>query len=339
MAGGLKQAWYEALAMSGLARLRHRWIGTQNVAVLMYHGVTLEPLPFFNWCFLLQDEFRRQMAYLKEHVDVVPLEQALEFCRSAEQPKRPMACITFDDGYRNNFDVAFPVLREFGFPATVFLATSFVDTQEVMWDSRLFLALARTDVSELVWGGATYRVQRPDEKAGSYHQLCQALKQLPQDQLLEAIDGLVHQLVPGGGADESRRGVFEDARFQMLTRGMIHEMRDSGLIEFGAHTHRHAILAQLDEAAQRREVETSMAMIAELTGKPCSSFAYPNGQPSDYTETSKRILEEHGIDLAVTTVPGRLDPDSPPLELPRYGVGGDLSYATFQCMMHHMLLR
>lgn len=335
-AEGLKHAWYSTLAMSGLPRLKSRWIGTHNVAVLMYHGVTLESLPFFNWCFLLQDEFRRQMAYLHQHVDVVPLEQAFDQVRSGRRPERPRVCITFDDGYRNNFDVAFPVLREFGFPATVFLATSFLDTQDLMWDSRLFLAMAGTKGGEVMWGGIPYRLEGPVEKADSYHQLCQALKPLPQDELGQAIDALVAQLL-GGYGEGSERSPFDDARFQMLTSGMIHEMRDSGLVEFGAHTHRHSILARLDEASQREEIDTSIAMVAELTGKRCTTFAYPNGQPSDFTETSKRILMDHGVDMAVTTVMGGLHTGSPPLQIPRYGVGGDLSYAMFQCMVHHML--
>lgn len=293
----------------------------------MYHGVSAAPLPFHNWCFVTADAFRQQMAYLKRHVDVIPLADAL----APRASSRPAAVITFDDGYRNNFDVALPILREFELPATVFLTTGLVGSADTVWDGRLYLALCETDRSQLDWEGASYRWQSPAELAGTFRALKNALKEYAGDPLQDKMREIVRQL--GRDPDEP---VPEDSPVRMLNGDEIAAMAGSGLIEFGAHTHHHTILSLLDAATKREEIERSVIETARLSSKPCTLFAYPNGTPADYDTECLRILEAAGIQAAVTTIEAPNRTTVPPLELRRYGIGGGLPMARFQLKVHHV---
>src|SRR5438046_5518222 len=104
-----KRLILRSLAASGLPRLVQHALFPGELAVLMYHAVVREPLPVPDWCFVLEDDFARQMAYLKRHFDLLPLSAALA-ALGAGRIRRPTAVITFDDGFQNVRDIAFPVL-------------------------------------------------------------------------------------------------------------------------------------------------------------------------------------------------------------------------------------
>ena len=87
----------------------------------MYHGVVRKPLAVPDWCFISEQNFSRQMEYLHRNFKVVSLTQAAEDLRE-NRINEPTAVITFDDGYQNVCDVAYPLLSRLGLPATVFLS-------------------------------------------------------------------------------------------------------------------------------------------------------------------------------------------------------------------------
>src|SRR5439155_21705017 len=111
----------------------------------------------------------------------------------------------------------------------------------------------------------------------------------------------------------------------------------SGLFQLGAHTHRHTILTRIAEERRRDEVERSLREVAALSGRPCRSFAYPNGRREDYDPAAIALLRSLGVRVAVTSLAGPNVTGTPPLELCRYGIGEGTSLASFACLVHHML--
>ena len=112
-------------------------------------------------------------------------------------------------------------------------------------------------------------------------------------------------------------------------------MNQSGLVEFGAHTHTHRILARLSSDECKNEIELSVRGVEELSGRACRFFAYPLGGPRDYNQQSIDILRSLGICAAVTTRTGANDRKTPLLELRRYGAGPNDDMAVFQLKVHH----
>jgi peptidoglycan/xylan/chitin deacetylase (PgdA/CDA1 family) len=128
-----------------------------------------------------------------------------------------------------------------------------------------------------------------------------------------------------------------DSPFRMLTAQAVREMSQSGLVEFGAHTHTHPILSRLSTEECKNEIELSIRRVEEITGRVCRFFAYPFGGLEDYSQDAVDILRNLGVRAAVTTLSGPNDRNSPPLELHRYSAGADEEMALFQLKVHHLI--
>lgn len=293
----------------------------------MYHAVIQSPLEVPDWCFLDADFFRAQMQYLKNNFEVIPLSAAATQIRDGSI-RRPLAVITFDDGFRNNYEVAFPILRAAGLPATLFLVTGLTDTNDTVWFCRLNRALANSRVASLEWNGVRFDLSTVTDKAKASSVIQARLKVFPHSQLLTELRRILTGL-----DDDPDSPIESDSPFRMLSREEIRAMTATGMIEVGAHTQSHAILSSLSPQEQRNEIEQSLAVIRQLTGRPCDLFAYPNGLKQDYDPESIRILQVSEVQAAVTSIEGVNDRDTPLMELRRYGIGPHLDMTEFEAMM------
>lgn len=321
----------QLLAKAKVPQVCHRLLFKNQVTIVMYHGIVKSPLEIYDWCFVDELSFRKQVGYLKKHFEIVQLSEAIERMRKGEI-KHPTAVITFDDGYQNNFDVAFPILRREEIPATIFLATGLTNTNATVWYCRLNLALSQTSEPHIDWNGFRFDLSTAGLRAKASATIQESLKQLEHSQLVDNVRKIVLQL--DGDPD---RAIEIGSPFRMLDNNVIAEMAGSGLIEFGAHTHRHTILSLLSKEERFNEIRQSTNAIYELTGRPCKCFAYPNGKVEDYNIETIRDLETCGIQMALTTIPGPNDGMTPEMELRRYGIGANLPMARFQLMVHHFV--
>jgi peptidoglycan/xylan/chitin deacetylase (PgdA/CDA1 family) len=319
------------IAKTKIPQLFHRLAYRDELTIIMYHGIIRSPLVVTDWCFVDENSFSTQIEYLKKHFEIISLSEAVERMRSGGI-KRPTAVITFDDGYQNNFDVAFPILYEEKIPATIFLTTGLIDTNDTVWHCQLNLALSQTRRPRIERNGFRFDLSTLDLKAKASAAIQNSLKELPHPQLMAAVRNIILEL--DGDPDCS---IEVGSPYRMLNKNAIAEMVASELIEFGAHTHQHMILSRLSPEERLNEIRRSVDAIQELTGRPCKCFAYPNGRMEDYDSDSIKNLKACGIKMAVTTIAGPNNMTTPAMELRRYGVGADLPMAEFQLMAHHFI--
>jgi len=317
------------IAKTKMPQLFHRLAYQDQLTIVMYHGIIKEPLLVEDWCFVDEDSFRAQIEYLKKNFEIIALSDAVERMRNGEI-KRPTAVITFDDGYQNNFDVAFPILCRERIPATIFLATGLMNTEDTVWYCRLNLALSQTHRDFIEWDGVKFDISTLGLKAKASAALQESLKKLEHSVLMATVRHIILQLGNDAGCS-----IEVDSPYRMLNRNAIAEMAASELIEFGAHTRQHAILSRLSEEERFSEIRQSIDAVYELTGRRCRSFSYPNGRMQDYDWGSINHLMACGVQMAVTTIAGPNNRMTPVMELRRYGVGADLPMAEFQLMVHH----
>jgi peptidoglycan/xylan/chitin deacetylase (PgdA/CDA1 family) len=317
------------IAKTKIPQLFHRLAYQDKLTIIMYHGIIRSPLLVNDWCFVDEISFRMQIEYLKKHFEIISLSEAVERMRNG-RIKRPTAVITFDDGYQNNFDVAFPILCRERMPATIFLTTGLIDTDDTVWHCRLNLALSHTRRPHIERNGIKFNLSTLELKAKASAAIQNSLKKLPHPQLMATIRNVILEL--DGHPDAS---IELGSPFRMLDKIAIGEMATSGLIEFGAHTHRHAILSQLSDGERENEIRQSVNVIYELTGQACRYFAYPNGRAEDYNRKTIKDLETCGIENAVTTISRPNNRITPAMELRRCGIGAHLPMAEFQLMVHH----
>ena len=271
------------------------------------------------------------MLYLKKHCQVVPLRDIPRVVGS--RTRRPFVALTFDDGFQNNYGVALPILQELDLPATVFLATDFIGSDDTPWFCRINEALSLTSLTRLDWDGETYDLSNRQcrVQAQAYFQV--RLKRFRHAELIEKTRATNRRTGGSPRQTNTRKG----RPYRMLAAAEVAAMAGTGLIEFGAHTCSHAILSGLSDAERRREITTSLAAVERLTGAPCTLFAYPNGRAVDYGPGDVATLQDRKVDVAVTTLRGPNDRSIAPLEMRRYMIGASTPFGQFKLITHHVM--
>ncbi len=295
-----------------------------SVTICCYHAVTRVPLVVRDFCFIDKSIFREQIRYLKRNYQVVSLTEAAQSIADRDIDG-PLAVVTLDDGFFNNYEVAFPILEQEGCPATFFLATRFIDSRDTLWFCRVLEAVAGTERCWIERGGERFDLSGLEARANSCSGLQRWLKQYPAPRLMDELRKLVAEL-----GDDPDRPVGENSPFRMLTHKAILDMARSEFVEFGAHTSSHAILSHLSPEERRREIETSLADVERLSGRRATLFAYPNGRREDYDSAAVADLARCGVRAAVTTEPGLNDETTPLLELKRATIGPEPGHERFR---------
>jgi peptidoglycan/xylan/chitin deacetylase (PgdA/CDA1 family) len=293
------------------------------VYIFCYHAVVDEPLPIRDWCFLDSSSFRWQMEQLRARFEIVSLSEAARLI-STNTVDRPLAVVTFDDGFLNFYQCAFPILKELSIPSTVFVATGFVDSDETPWFCRLHKAITETSISDLLWRGERLDLRTPSSRALASQRLQQDLKALEHVSLLGELQRVIITL--GCNPDEP---IPSTSPYRMLSSEHLRELQRSGLVELGAHTVSHTILSKLGREQRKSEIRRSIEAIEGITAAPCTLFAYPNGELDDYGEQDIRTAFECGITTAVSSHAGVAVNGSSVMELRRLPIGSNISNREF----------
>jgi|CXWL01.1.fsa_nt_gi peptidoglycan/xylan/chitin deacetylase (PgdA/CDA1 family) len=255
--------------------------------------------------------FRKHCELLRRTYDVVSLQTASNLLTSGKEATRPTAVITFDDGYVDFYEEAFPVLRELGLPATVFLPTGYIGQDRPLPHDRIFWLLKLTiDKSipiadTLRRAGVPHLVAEKFDKRVNLLKLTDLLVHLPNDLRERAITGLEGLL---GDA-------FEDYphEYRLLSWEMVREMSGHG-ISFGGHTANHVVLPLEEESSAKSEIYSCKETLEKKLGAKVLSFAYPNGE---YNPAIRRLTAEAGFTTGVTTEKGGNGPGTDLLALGR----------------------
>lgn len=310
-AEGMKRAAKAVLATAAgwaaSAPLRAR-----GTVALMYHRVNAGPAHFPG---MGAGAFRAQMAWVARHCTPVRAEEALDAARLASRI-RPPVVITFDDGFRDYHDVAYPILREFSIPATVFLATDLVDRGGLLWTEALHWAATR---------GTRERVRLPWDPSREADLATPAGRARFLDEAKALLKGAADadrrrwaaELVDALGAPPPEAALGR----QMLSWDEVRAASEG--TTWGGHSHTHPILSRLGDEELEAEVRTCRDRIEAETGVAPRCFAYPNGRAEDFDERARDALRRHGFALAFSTRQGIIGPGDDPLALRRQHSGGE----------------
>ncbi len=300
-----------------LSHLRRRWgrARSDSLTIFNFHGMLAAPLDVPDLSFMTREAFLRHLDVIRRGYEVLPVREGIDRV-VAGKIERPAAAITFDDGLASFHDLVFPILQEARLPASCFLATALIGTEDALWYARVHLAVSETARGSFSWRGRSYDLSSKEARARVSIALQEALKKLRPPEQRAALNEIADLL---GVARES--AVPPGSPFRMLGEAEIRRMAGSGLVEFGAHTRRHPILSLLSPEEEREEIVGSVEDVRRLTGQAADLFAYPNGRRRDYGAASMAALREAGVRAALTTRRGRCTRRSRLLELPRFWVG------------------
>lgn len=306
-----------------------------KVVILMYHRVVsdkeLSRYYIQPGMYVKNDVFEMQMAFLKEYFDIVSLPEILELWKDKNFDESKRYCvITFDDGWLDNYLYAYPVFKRYNMPATIFLTTSRVGTNEWFWPDKIGYLLShyykngalhknkvsiplfvKEGLGEFTKGNRlqpAFIKRDMEEGINSAIETCKGLTD-------EEIDRLIGSLC---------RGLDKKLPVErvLLNWQEIEEMSENR-ISFGSHSCSHKILTKLDPEDLRNEIADSMGFLKEKRINSVPVFCYPNG---DYTDKVIEEVKAAGYQAAVST---KLGPEgASPLNrfaLKRIGIHNDIS--------------
>lgn len=276
----------------------------QAPRILLYHGVTdrhaFPDIENYRTKHISREVFLQQIKFLQSHFRIVSLKDLVKTWIRSPRQARGMLAITFDDGYQNIFRVAWSILQKYNVPFTVFLPTDFIDQQIPLWVDRLEFAIGKTKNAKLQItlnkNDFFFPLGTREEKIQADTVIRDYAKSIPDIKRQR----LVEEVVKKCGMDLGNY-LSEEPDYRPLSWNEILEMVNSGLVLIGSHTTNHAIATRLLPEEFRQNIIDSKNLIEKQLNIKYSFFAYPNGQPGDFSKKTNSILKENNFDLAFTT--------------------------------------
>lgn len=300
-----------------IARRQHH----NRCTVLLYHGVRPRAGEFGTAQFVEPPAFERQMRYIRRRYNVLSLNR-LTSCLSEEGPLPKMsAAVTFDDGYQNNITIAYPILKRYGIPFTIFTTTDFLDGKQQPWWERFQYVLDNCGaVIKLRIQGGTHRcdLRSLQGKARTFRffkALMTRSNRGEQETLLTALEDMTSLK---GSATEPFMSWRETASLA----------RDS-IAEIGSHGVSHTTIARQRIEEVRHEVVESKRIIEMNINNGVTSFAFPNGQRGDFSSEAIGELRLARYRCAATGIEGFVSPGNSVFELRRVWIERDDDWPMF----------
>lgn len=273
-------------------------------AILAYHRVLPVPDPLRDYD-IDATAFETIVATLAEHFHVLPLTEALSHARRGSLPPRTV-CITFDDGYADNFEVAYDVLRRWNLHATFFVTSQYLHGG-VMWNDAIIEAVRQAPASELdltALGLGRQPLASVKERAATAMKLILQLRYLEPGERQRQVDAICGRL-------GTRLPTL------MLSPAQVRALHDGGMA-IGGHTVTHPILARLSPEQAWREIAQGKEELEAIVAAPVDVFAYPNGRPgTDYRAEHVAMVRRAGFSAAVSTAWGAARASDDVYQLPR----------------------
>lgn len=296
---------------SGMYSLR-RFDDGGCIVILMYHKVT--PERDVLWLSVSPDFFKQQLEFLKSRFKLISLSEAVSMLANGTISGK-YAVLTFDDGYRDNYDYAYPLLKKYDVPATIFVTVEGLETGYFGWytfdQAILGSKQEAIDLTEFFLGIISLSTNA--KKKLAIHHLHHELKKCAHEIREAVVQKVVSELADGNKCDRI-----------MLTWHEAKEMHESGLVTIGAHTMTHPILTRVDHVRARSEIIRSKAIIEEKLGAPVDLFAYPNGRKDDFDVDIVGMLKNAGFSAACTTISDLIIGEVDLFHLPRIAVNYDI---------------
>jgi len=296
-----------------------------NIVILMYHRVLEDDDKNISLMqpgmYVKKSTFEMQMEFLSRNYKIISMSNFLDrYSARAFDSSERYCVITFDDGWRDNYDVAFPILKKLSIPATIFLAEGYVGTEKCFWYEEIarLIAFVRdhnlydqkqefVNEPEVMISDLVYSRDFSIEKLNYVLEQC---KRFSLNEINEAIKSLSFPMKDAGTQDRL-----------MLNWDEVDEMAKYG-ISFGSHTSEHHILTTITSDIAQEEIEKSNERLSTRNINYIPVFCYPNGR---FNDEIKAMVISAGYAAAVSTKMGIETPDGGLYSLKRIGLHEDIS--------------
>jgi peptidoglycan/xylan/chitin deacetylase (PgdA/CDA1 family) len=295
------------LQKSGAFRLL-RVLPGPDLVIFNYHRIRgAHPTLFDDDVFSTHvDQFQNQMTWLKKSTRILSETDLLQALRDGKPLRERCSMVTFDDGYRDNYDLAYPILRKLQIPATFFVPTEPLTSRKLgAWDIAAYL-IKKSTLKKIQMQGVEYPLN------GDRQVIVRKIVNLTKDIWTEKVGGFLDELSAACEVPFPDRAL-QDA--ELMTWEQVSEVAANG-ITIGSHTHNHPVLSQTNLKMQERELLESKEILERRLGREIKSFAYPDGGYERFNLETKSLAAKFGYSLAFSYHTG----SNTLLELDRYDI-------------------
>ena len=299
----LKQIICFILYYCGIAQIILRFLISKKknlpVIIMIYHRIAENINKEINTELTINHplaKFKREMRFLRRHFNIVSLDEAVEIIKKREYPNRPTLAVTFDDGFEDNYKLAFPVLKELNIPATIFLTAGLIGSDELSWEDKIGEAILQTKKKHLLlnscFNGEIFSLKDIVAKRNAHSCITEKMKEIDYSLQVKITEEIIAQLGQPG-----------KNHIRMLNWPEINEM-SAHRITFGAHTMMHPVLSRMPLESAKKEIQESKQIIEQKIGQRVEHFAFPNGRREDFTLVLNDYCRHIGFKSVLTAVYG-----------------------------------
>jgi peptidoglycan/xylan/chitin deacetylase (PgdA/CDA1 family) len=273
-------------------------------AIFMLHHVRPEKPSSFepNRALMVTPDFLEQMItqVIGSGFEIVSLEEA-HFRLIEGNYGKPFVCFTFDDGYRDNLEYAYPIFKRHNLPFAIYVPTEYADGWGDLWWLALEKVIARVEALSVKLRGVQRRLRcaTPTAKDAAFQTIYRWLRSIDE------ADARVFVRELGDGMGFIPDDLCADL---IMNWNEIRQLAADPLVTIGAHTRRHYALAKLTLAEARAEILESVRRLEREIGKACLHFSYPYGDAASAGPREFNLVKELGLKTGVTTRRGLIHP-------------------------------
>lgn len=293
----------------------------------MYHGVDNRQMDFIlddPYMVVSTKKFEEQIKYLSKSYNIISMQEMAAYIKKKIPFPPNSVVISFDDGLKNNFINAFPILRKYNAKATIFIITGYIDTFKINWSNKFYYFMNKIGLGELV--------EEFERKFSVYSNLID--KDSSYKEIMENINYIFKYKVDSSARENFMNNLYhkfdmkinkEEIKKLFLSWEEVKKMADAG-ISFGSHTSTHPVLSVLDYKEAEEEIAVSKKDIEAKLNKNIDLFAYPYGNDCSFNVDTKKILARYNFICAVSTIEGFNNLNSDLYELKRISIVNEPFY-------------
>jgi len=237
--------------------------------------------------------FRQEMEWLKKETRILSEDELIDIVYNKKRVKEVCSMITFDDGYRDNFEIAYPILRDLKIPAMFFIPTHQINTRQVGWWDIVAYLFKQTELKHFMFQNIEYGISDKSLLIKYFNNQIKSLES-------HLVDGFLIQL------SESLKVPFPSIELQskeMMTWEQVKLVSNNG-ITIGSHSHDHSILSRQSAATLTAQLSKSIDILENKIDKKIRSIAYPVGGYQHFNQVTKDVSKELGFKLGFSFLTG-----------------------------------
>jgi peptidoglycan/xylan/chitin deacetylase (PgdA/CDA1 family) len=243
------------------------------------------------------ERFEKHLKFFQQNFDVVSIDELIALRQSGDNINGRLAVVTFDDGYIDNYQIAYPILKSAGISAGFFVPTNYIDSPTMPWWDEVGWLVRHATASTVKlanWSNPVNIVDGPIRMR--VRRLLRAIKQDNSISMDEKLQQLKAQLQPDTLQMPAATNLF-------INWTQLKEMAGNGM-HIGSHTLSHSILSHLSVERQLHELTQSKLRLETMLERPVLSVAYPVGGADSFNDDTQKLAQQAGYELAFSFISG-----------------------------------